>query len=84
MSRTTSHIMTLHEYTALIIKRARELENDKAQPTLSRSELEAVCYDPVKIAKKEIDEKRVDLVICRTLSDGTKEEWHLNELERFI
>lgn len=82
--KVTTNIMTLHEYTAVIMFRARELADDKSSPMIDSHFLEKYNYDPVRIAKHEVDEKLVDLIIVRNLPGGKKEEWHIRDMIRYI
>ena len=51
---------------------------------LSEELLERYGYDPVKIAKHEVDERLVNLKIVRPLPNGGTEERNIRELQRFV
>ena len=36
--------------------------------------------DPLEIARKELSQKKIPLMIRRFLPDGSYEDWHINEL----
>ena len=67
--------MTHFEYAKVIGVRAIQLAANH-QPQV---ELDG-CYDPIKIAIKELQAGRVKLIIRRTLPDGSKEDWNVNEM----
>lgn len=73
--RMTSEIMTLAEYTRVIEERAKQIEN--GSPIFITLKTES---DPIKIAEKEIKQKKCPLKIARFLTKNIKEEWDVNEM----
>ena len=73
--RETREILTKYEYTEAISIRAKDIEKECLVFTNIEGEI-----DPIKIAKKEIKDKKCPLSIKRTLSDGNVEIWDINEL----
>ncbi len=73
--RKTSEIMTFAEYSRIVSERARQIEN--GSPIFITIENE---HDPVKIAEKEIKQKKCPLNISRYLTKNIKEEWSANEM----
>ena len=81
--KLSSNVMSLQEYTAVIMFRAKELDQGSF-PLISNDLMLKYGYDPVKIAKHEIDHKMLSINIVRELSGGVKETRNVRELERFI
>jgi len=73
--RITSEIMTHAEYTRVISERAKQIENGSNIFITLKNE-----HDPIKIAEKEIKQKRCPLKIIRYLTKNIKEEWSVNEM----
>ena len=74
-NRRTSEIMSMFEYTEIIGHRAKQIENGN------------VCFtnvdgisDPIKMAEKELRDRKCPLDIIRKLSDNVAELWHANEM----
>lgn len=73
--RITMKWMTKYEYARIVGMRAVQISKG-SKPNVDISGLK----DPIEIAKKEIKEKKVPLIIRRTLPDGRYEDWSVNEL----
>ena len=73
--RKTSDIITQYEYTEITSIRAKQIENG-SRIFMDIKDLS----DPVKIAEREIVEKRCPLSIRRMLCDEYAEIWEVNEL----
>ena len=73
--KITSPLMTKFEYTSLIGIRAMQISMNA--PVIVDTEN---MIDPIKIAKKEIQEKKVPLIIKRKLPNGTFENWNIRDM----
>jgi DNA-directed RNA polymerase subunit K/omega len=74
-NRMTSERMTIFEYAEVISIRAKQIQHG------------APCYtdvekltDPIRMAKKEIEDRRCPLDIVRMITDKIAERWHVNEM----
>lgn len=74
-NRLTSERMTIFEYAEVISIRAKQIQHG------------APCYtdvekltDPIRMAKKEIEDRRCPLDIVRMITDKIAERWHVNEM----
>jgi len=80
-TKLTDNLITTYEYTKLLIHRARELKLGY-KPMIEWNG----PYDPIAIAKREIELRVVSLVVVRRIPDlksvsGYKEEiWELKNL----
>ena len=80
--KLTDNLITPYEYTRLMIRRAKELEMGY-KPMIEWNG----SYDPIAIAKCEIELRVVPLVVVRRIPDlknplGYKEEiWELKNLD---
>ena len=74
--RKTQPFMTRFEYAKLLTYRAIQISNGEP-PLIDVGNM----YCPIEVAKKELEECNLPLVIVRTLQDGTKEYWHPHEME---
>ena len=74
--RVTDPILYLFERVRLLAVRAKQLSRG-AKPML----LNVDNLTPKEIAKKELEEKMIPLIVVRTLPNGKKEHWKLKELE---
>ncbi len=74
--RVTSSIMTLEEVTRVVGTRAEQIENG-ASPFVDITFLN----DAVKMAQKELYERKCPLMIRRKLSEMIVESWQVNEME---
>ncbi len=69
--------MSRYEYAALITARAAQLSGPNGRPLLPAAEI--TNYDPLYIATKEVNLRLPNLVIRRTLPNGTTEDWLLTD-----
>ena len=77
--KRTSEYMTKYEYTRLIASRAVAI--DKGFPSKVDAKIVAEGnFNPYAIARKELHDRVIPLVIERTLQDGTKEIWHIKDM----
>lgn len=82
--RTTRNVMTKYEKTRILCERAEQLRHgappkieitEKLQKRLPRNNF---AYED--IAREELNEKKIPIIVRRYLPNGRFEEWHLNEL----
>jgi len=73
--RTTSTYMTKYERTRIIGTRALQLSLNA--PVLIDLKGET---DPLKIAKRELQEKKIPIIVRRHLPNGRFEDWSVQEL----
>ncbi len=73
--RITSEIMTHAEYTRVVGERAKQIENGSTIFIVLKND-----HDPIRIAEKEIKQKKCPLKITRYLTQNIKEEWNVNEM----
>ena len=76
----TIPILTKYEKTRIIGQRAKQLNNG-AKPLVKFSEY---IIDGYLIALKELEEKKIPVIIRRPLPTGASEYWHLKDLEILI
>ena len=74
--RVTDPVLYMFERVRLLAVRAKQLSRG-AKPML----LNVDNLTPKEIAKKELEEKMIPLIVVRTLPNGKKEHWKLKELE---
>ena len=74
-SRKTSHYMTRYEYARLVGFRTLHIMGG-APPKIDIEGM--VC--PQEIAKRELHQRVIPLIITRTLPNGTRERWNPNEM----
>jgi DNA-directed RNA polymerase subunit K/omega len=74
--RQTKPVLFMYERVRMKGTRARQLSRG-AKPMI----LNVENLTPKEVAELEIQKKVVPFVIVRTLPDGKKEKWHLNELK---
>jgi DNA-directed RNA polymerases I, II, and III subunit RPABC2 len=77
-ARKTSPYLQKHEEAALIGRRAEQIEKG-ASPMVDYTFGEP----PLKIAMRELKERKMPLQIDRILPDGSKETWAASELIYF-
>lgn len=78
--KKTTPYMSDYEYTALIRARALQLGTPDAEPKISLNPENPEEYDPINIATEEIRRCLTTLIIRRTLTDGTTEDWHPRDM----
>ena len=76
----TIPILTKYEKTRIIGQRAKQLNNG-AKPLVKLTEH---IIDGYLIALKELEEKKIPVIIRRPLPNGASEYWHLKDLEILI
>ena len=74
--RSTTRYLTKYERARILGTRA--LQISKNAPILV--DLEPGDTDPLKIAEKELQAKKIPFIIRRYLPDGSYEDWKITEL----
>ncbi len=74
--KITTRFLTKYEKARII--GARALQISKNAPVMI--EPEQGEWDPLKIAEKELLERKIPFIIRRYLPDGTYEDWRIDEL----
>ena len=75
-NKQTKPFLTKYERARIIGVRAEQLANGFNSSVNTEG-----MTDVVKIAEKELKERKLPLIIQRTLPDGTTEYWRLDEFE---
>jgi len=75
-NNTTRNFMTLFEKTKIIGLRAEQLQRG-AQAYV---EFDQHNFNPIAIATKELEERKIPFMICRTLPNGEKEYWRIDDM----
>ena len=73
----TKNILSKYERVKIIGIRAEQLQRG-SPPFVQLTENEQ--FDARKIAYEELRQKKLPMMICRKLSDGTKEYWRLDDM----
>lgn len=73
---TTRNVMTKFEAVKLIGMRAEQLQ--RGSPPLV--DFDAGSWDARKIAHMELQQKKLPLMLCRKLTDGSKEYWRVKDM----
>ena len=74
--RITKKFMTIYERVRILGERAKQLSLG-AKPLIKGAE----NMDPKIVAKMELENKVIPLIIIRPLPNGQKEKWRVSELE---
>ena len=74
--RQTSRFLTKFERARVVGERAIEISNGSE----IKVEIDEGVWDPLKIAEKELKQRKIDYVIRRYLPDNSYEDWRVNEL----
>ena len=74
--RRTSRFLTKFERARVIGERAIQISNNADVHV----EVPEGMWDPLKIAEKELKERKIPFVIRRYLPNGEYEDWEVNEL----
>lgn len=75
---STKNTLSKYERVALIGNRAEQLRRN-AQSTIKIDP--NVKFDPIKIAKEELQQHKIPFMISRSLPDGTKEVRKVSDME---
>jgi DNA-directed RNA polymerase I, II, and III subunit RPABC2 len=74
--KITTRFLTKYEKARII--GARALQISKNAPVMV--DIEPGEWDPIKIAEKELIERKIPFIIRRYLPDGSYEDWRVEEL----
>jgi DNA-directed RNA polymerase subunit K/omega len=74
--RITKNYMTVYERVRLLGERAKQLSLG-AKPLIKGAD----NMDPKVVAKMELEQKIIPLIIIRTLPNGLREKWKVSELK---
>ena len=74
--RITKNYMTVYERVRLLGERAKQLSLG-AKPLIKGAE----NMDPKIVAKMELEQKIIPLIVIRTLPNGQREKWKVSELK---
>ncbi len=74
--KVTTRFLTKYEKARII--GARALQISKNAPVMV--DIEPGEWDPIKIAEKELIERKIPFIIRRYLPDGSFEDWRVDEL----
>ncbi len=74
--KVTTRFLTKYEKARII--GARALQISKNAPVMV--DIEPGEWDPIKIAEKELIERKIPFIIRRYLPDGSFEDWKVDEL----
>lgn len=78
--KKTSEYMSVYEYTALVRFRALQLGFPGVYPNIEIDPSKPEDFDPINIATKETRLCLTTLIIRRTLTDGSTEDWDPKEM----
>lgn len=73
---STRNFMTKYERNAMIGLRAEQLQRG-AEPLVK---FDPTSFDPIMIAQKELEEKKIPFMVCRPLPNGDKEYWRVEDM----
>ena len=77
-NRRSINFLTLYERTSIIGLRKQQLVNG-ANSYLTKKELEDIS-NMEEIVQKELELNKLPFMLCRTMPNGVKEYWKLEEL----
>lgn len=73
---TTRPFLTKYEKVKIIGTRAEQIQRGAAPYV----EFDKAKFDPVEIATKELEARKLPFMIARTLPNGEKEYWRLDDM----
>jgi DNA-directed RNA polymerase subunit K/omega len=73
----TKNILSKYEKVKMIGIRAEQLQRG-AEPNIKLDP--NVPFNPREIAHEELHQRKLPMMICRKLPDGTKEYWRLDDM----
>ena len=73
---TTRNFLSKYERVKIIGLRAEQLQRGAAPYV----EFDPKNYDPIAIANKELEFRKLPFMVCRTLANGEKEYWRLEDM----
>lgn len=73
---STRNIMTKYEKNAMIGLRSEQL----IRGALPLVDFDPKHFDPRLIAHKELEERKLPMMVCRKLPNGEKEYWRIDDM----
>lgn len=73
---STRNFLTKYEKVKIIGLRAEQIQ--RGSPPYV--EFDKKKFDPIDIATKELDSRKLPFMVCRTLPNGEKEYWRLDDM----
>lgn len=73
---TSRNFMTKYEKVKIVGLRAEQLQRG-ATPYV---EFDPAHFNPIEIANKELDARKLPFMVCRTLPNGEKEYWRIEDM----
>jgi DNA-directed RNA polymerase I, II, and III subunit RPABC2 len=73
---TTKNIMSKYERTKILGVRAEQLQRG-AVPNI---EFDESNFNPLEIARQELEQRKIPFIVVRKLPNGTKEYWRLDDM----
>lgn len=75
-NNSTRNILTHYEKVKVVGLRAEQLQRG-AQPFV---DFDKKKFDPIKVAMMELEQRKLPFMLCRTLPNGQKEYWRLEDM----
>jgi DNA-directed RNA polymerase subunit K/omega len=75
-NNSTRNVLTIYEKVKIIGLRAEQLQRGAA-PYVDFDEKK---FDPIQVATQELHSRKLPFMICRTLPNGQKEYWRLDDM----
>lgn len=75
-TNVTRNFLTIYERVKVVGLRAEQLQRG-AFPYVDVSSEE---FDPIRVATEELEQRKLPFMICRTLPNGQKEYWRLEDM----
>lgn len=72
----TRNFLSKYEKTKIIGMRAEQL----ARNAQAYVEFDKNNFDPIEVAEKELEARKLPFMVCRTLANGEKEYWRLDDM----
>lgn len=73
---TTKNILSKFEKVKILGIRAEQLQRG----AIPNVDFDEANFDALKIAKKELQERKLPFMLCRKLPNGKKEYWRLDDM----
>ena len=74
-NHSTKNILSKYEKVKILGLRAEQLQRG-AKPYVEVD----LPFSAIEVAKKELAQRKIPFLVCRKLSNGTKEYWRLNDM----
>lgn len=73
---STRNFLTKYERVKIIGLRAEQIQRG----AIPYVKFDKNNFDPITIANKELEERKIPFMLCRTLPNGEKEYWRLDDM----